>query len=249
MDKKLPQHVQCLNQKPEDHLTPLDLLVYTAVKRHMNHSTFSCYPSLQTIAKESGVGVKAVQKSLDKLQSLQYISITKEHRHNVYTFNHIKTFEPFSYTFLDKENLTALEKSYIIAVQRYMFVDDQASGVVKFSDRVLADKINMPKSTIAKLNQSLQTKGYISRDDSCKTFNLTALDQAFLYIVRNHEDRITTIELDYERTKMENEELKKQNAELLKQTADDTKTIARLNNKIRNMEDTPDYECWMKTAN
>lgn len=243
MSNKLPQHVQCLNQKPEDHLTPQDLLVYTAVKRHMNHHTYSCYPSLRTISKESGVGIKSIKKSLDRLQSLQYISITKSNGHNVYTFNSIKTFEPFSYTFLDKENLTTLEKAYIIAAQRYMLVNNQSEGVIKLSDRELADKINMPKSSISRIEQSLQTKGFVLRDGSNKAFNLTALDQAFIFVLRNHEDRLLDIEADYEKTKRENEELKKQKAE-------DTKTIARLNNKIRNMENAvADDEWWIKTAN
>ena len=75
MSKK---HIQLPNGMTENKkLTPKDLLVYLAIKKYMNNESKSCYPSINTIVKDSGVSKVTVMKCLDKLEKEKYIKIIK----------------------------------------------------------------------------------------------------------------------------------------------------------------------------
>ena len=101
------KHVQLPNDMTADaNLTPQDLLIYVAIKRYMNKDTKEAFPSLQTICAKSGASVNTVRKCITNLEREKYFTITKEGRKNVYKFSEYKNFEPFSYDFLDKEDLT-----------------------------------------------------------------------------------------------------------------------------------------------
>ena len=91
-----------------------------------------------------------------------YFKIEKRGRQNYYIFSDYQKFEPFSYDFLDKEDLTFTEKAYIIASQQYMFKDEKGIGKISYTNSELSEKINMPESTISKCNRSLTTKEYLS---------------------------------------------------------------------------------------
>ena len=118
------QHVQLPNNMTvTKELDPKDLLIYVTIKSFSNSKTLQCNPSLETIVKKSGVSKPTVRKSIKKLEELNYIEVKKLGRGNDYRFNPHKNFEPFSYEFLEKENLTPNEKAYIIATQQYMYKD------------------------------------------------------------------------------------------------------------------------------
>lgn len=53
-------------------------------------------------------------------------------------FNNEKSFEPFSYEFLDKKDLTKSEKLQILCTQQYMYKND-GLGKLTFSDRQLCE--------------------------------------------------------------------------------------------------------------
>lgn len=201
------KHVQLPNDMTTDaNLTPQDLLIYVAIKRYMNKDTKEAFPSLQTICAKSGASVNTVRKCIANLEREKYFTITKEGRKNIYTFSDYKKFEPFSYDFLDKEDLTFTEKAYIIASQQYMYKDEQGFGKITLSSQDLSKKINMPESTISKCNKSLTAKDYLSiikcnkRDQETgvviqeKIFHLDELGQAVIWALHNHEERISNNE-------------------------------------------------------
>lgn len=224
------QHVQLPNGMTLDEdITPQDLLIYVAIKRFMNKDTKEAFPSLTTIAQKSGASIPTIRKSIKKLQGT-YFEVIKRGRSQYYLFDKkYKKFEPFSYDFLDKDDLTFTEKAYIIASQQYMFKDNEGIGKIILTNSELSKKINMPEATISKCNRSLSSKDYLSiircsKPDSEsgtllqeKIFHLDELGQAVIWALQNHETRIQNNEKDLKmaldeiaRLKSEIQELKGQ---------------------------------------
>ena len=211
----MKQHVQLPNNMTSE-LSPKDLLIYVSIKRYMNNDTREAFPSLETIAKHASSTKPTVRKCIDKLVDLEYITIRKVGRKNVYKFSNAKNFEPFSYEFLDKEDLSANEKAYLIASQQYMYKDIDNYGKMTYSDNKLSEIINISRHSIKKYDQSLLEKGYLSivttdkKDMSSglmineKVFHLDELGQAIVFTLKNHEDRIKDTEENIEdlKTKM-----------------------------------------------
>ena len=136
------QHVQLPNDMTvNENLTPQDLLIYVAIKRYMNKDTKEAFPSLQTICAKSGASINTVRKCINNLEAQDYFKIEKRGRQNYYIFSDYQKFEPFSYDFLDKEDLTFTEKAYIIASQQYMFKDEKGIGKISYTNSELSEKI------------------------------------------------------------------------------------------------------------
>lgn len=228
------QHVQLPNNMTLD-VKPKDLLVYVTIKRHQDSQTKKAFPSLVTISAESGASINAVRKSIKDLEANNYISIEKIRNKNIYSFNEYKNFEPFSYEFLDNKDLSCEEKSYILAAQQYMYKDIEGEGKISFTNGELAKNINLTEQTIIKYNNSLERKGLLTKvkselkdlETGCakeiKIFDLNKMLQGIIWILKNHEDRITTNEENIEslnkrmdRYEKENREIKHENT-LLKE--------------------------------
>jgi ABC-type phosphate transport system ATPase subunit len=97
-----------------------DLLIYLNVKKYINNNTRSCYPSINTIIKDSGVSKVTVIKCLSRLEEEHCIKIIKKgkrgmKRNNIYIFLPYKNFEVFSEKFLEANGIDTNEKSYLIA--------------------------------------------------------------------------------------------------------------------------------------
>lgn len=201
MDSK--QHVQLPNRTENDSITPKEQLIYIAIRRYMNSKTMEAFPSLAELSKKIGASIPTIREAIQVLISLDYISVRKDGRKNIYKFNPLKQFEPFSYEFLDNSSLTFLEKSYLVAAQQYMFKENN-EGSLSLSIRELSNKINMPISTISKCNRTLEAKEYLTTIENTsknlgtstetKIFHLNKFGQAIVGILRNHEDRITNSE-------------------------------------------------------
>ncbi len=208
-NKLTKQHVQLPNNMTSESLTPKDLLVYVSIKRHMNNKTKEAFPSLVTLGTLTGMSKPSVINSINNLKDEGFISVRREGRKSVYKFNSYKNFEPFSYEFLDKDDLTSNEKAYILASQQYMFKDEANIGKISFTETELSEKINMSQSVINRCNNSLKEKGYITLINTKNTengirinekiFHLDELGQTIVFALQNHEDRISenekTIEL------------------------------------------------------
>ena len=195
------QHVQVPNDMGTKNLTPKDQLIYTIIKSHDN-PTKGCFPSLQVLSKESGASINTIRDSVARLKEAGYIKTELRGRKTYYTFDPYKKFEPFSPDFISNPNISFTTKSYLIASQQFMYKDVENLGKLSFSNRELADQINMPESTIRRCNAELVSKDYLtilkneSKDiqTGCKTdtklYDLNKLGQAVIWAICNHEDRI-----------------------------------------------------------
>lgn len=194
------QHVQLPNNSLD--LEPKDKLVYLSIRRYMNKNTKIAFPSLQTISNVSGASIPTIRKIISKLETLDYFEVIKKGRGQEYKFNELKSFEPFSYEFLDRKDISFTAKSYLIATQEFMYKDVENYGKISYSDREMVDKINMPHSTISKCNKELENLGYLSiitnknreLDTGCnkktKIYHLAKLGQAIIWTLQNHENRL-----------------------------------------------------------
>ena len=219
------QHVQLPNNMTLD-VKPKDLLIYVTIKRHMDKETKKAFPALTTICAESGASINAVRESIKKLEKFEYLKVEKDGRKNVYVFTTYKNFEPFSYDFLDQKELSFEEKSYIIASQQYMMKDIE--GKISLTNSDLADKINISERSIIKYNNSLERKGFMIKvpatirdlETGCckelKIFDLNKMIQQIVWILKDHEERISTNENDIKEMKNRLDSLEKEN-KLLKE--------------------------------
>ena len=200
--KQTLQHVQLPSSKINTNiLAPSDLLVYLTIKRYMNNETKEAFPSLSTISKVCGASINTIRNSIENLKKASYIKVMKKGRSNIYKFLKYDSFEPFSYEFLDKKDLTFTEKAYLVAAQQYM-IKDNGEGKISIPNTKLALKINLPESTIRKCNTSLEKKEYLTIINTKlknketgikikeKVFHLNELEQAVVFALQNHEDRI-----------------------------------------------------------
>ena len=127
--------------------------------------------------------------------------------------------------FIEKEDLTSEEKAYLVASQKYMFKENN-EGKISFTNKELSEKINMPESTISKVNKSLVKKDYallLNCKNSSginikqKWYHLNKLEQAIVFVLQNHEERIQENTEDISKLKREIEMLKRQLSEQNKQ--------------------------------
>lgn len=233
MEKELnKQHVQVPNDMTEQniYLKPGDILIYATIKRHMDKETKTCYPSLDTISKESGASVNTVRSSIQNLVNARYIEVQPKGRGKLYRFLKWDKFEPFSYDFLDNKKLSFKEKAYILATQQYMFKkEDTQDGIVTYNNIELSKRLNISPSTISRLDSSLKSKEILDiniltqKDPETglpikeKSFHLTKIQQAIVFILGNHEQRLRDTENKIENNTNEIDLLKKKIAELEKE--------------------------------
>lgn len=222
-DKK--QFVTVPNSLVEcEEISPKSLVIYCAIKRHMDKDTKTCYPKIETIAEEAGCGRDQVLKALKELESNNFISITRRKgQSNLYKFSDHKGFEPFSYDFLDNTNLKLREKAYLIAQQKNMFVKEQSGlGITAMTTKEIASKIHMSVPTVLSCENKLMKSGYLTKPDSNFLDNDTGLHEKFrLYLLQMYNMAALTLRQtqknteDIERLVEENKELKRE-IELLK---------------------------------
>ena len=205
-----------------DQLQKYEILIYVAIRRYMNKNTMKAYPSLDRIQKDTGVSKATIIKIIKNIINKGYMQQeSKKGVGAIYTFNNEKSFEPFSYEFLDNENLTKAEKLQILCTQQYMFKEN-GIGKISYSDNELAEKTGLNRNTIAKTNQSLMQKGFATqvslatRDPKTGLINketmyhLDEIGQAIVFKLKEHDDRIVKNEEDIESLKKDNELLRRE---------------------------------------
>lgn len=202
------------NNETQPDLDPKDKLIYVAIRRYMNRQTMEAFPSYATITKDTGAAAKTIKKCVNNLVNENYLQTRREGRKLIYTFNNKKCFEPYSYEFLDKPNLTFIEKSYIIASQQYMFKEDN-EGRIEYTNKELASLIKMPETTVSKCNHSLERKGFLQgASEITKRFQLRELDQLFIWKFKEQDKKIQKNTDDIELLKKEIKQLKEENKAL-----------------------------------
>lgn len=193
MEKKNEQYViypHNGNSEPINGLTPQDKLIYLAIRRYMNRDTMESFPSYARITQDIGAAAKTIKKSVDNLVREEYLQTRRDGKKIIYKFNNKKQFEPFSWDFLDKPDLTFTEKSYIVAAQQYMFKDNE-EGKISYKNNELSKLINMTEATISRCNHSLEKKGYLEgASELVKKFQLRELDQLFIWKFKEQDEKI-----------------------------------------------------------
>lgn len=203
-------------------LQKYEILVYVAIRYNMNAKTMTAHPSLQTIADRTGCSIPSIRKIIKDIVAKKYMTVEiKKGIGTIYTFSNEKSFEPFSYEFLDNPKLTKAEKLHILCTQQYMFKEN-GIGKITYSDAELSEKTGLNRHTISKTNQSLIEKGFaeqiILRSKNPETglmdketvFNLNELGQAIVFKLKEHEDRIDKHDEEIEELKRTVAELKQQ---------------------------------------
>lgn len=193
MEKKNEQYViypHNGNSEPINGLTPQDKLIYLAIRRYMNRDTMESFPSYARLTQDIGAAAKTIKKSVDNLVREEYLQTRRDGKKIIYKFNNKKQFEPFSWDFLDKPDLTFTEKSYIVAAQQYMFKDNE-EGKISYKNNELSKLINMTEATISRCNHSLEKKGYLEgASELVKKFQLRELDQLFIWKFKEQDEKI-----------------------------------------------------------
>lgn len=199
------QHVQLPNDMTmKTGLKPKDLLIYVSIKKHMNKDTLEAFPSQETIAKTASSTPPTVKKCVERLVEAEFISIRKLGRKTVYKFNPHKNFEPFSYDFLDNDNLSFTAKSYLLASQQFMFKDIEGYGKISLNDFQMSKIINMSPQTIARTNKELENAGVLynvplkNREESGlnkieKIYDLGALGQQIVFEFNKVNERLNEV--------------------------------------------------------
>ena len=221
------RHVQVPNDMTITRtISPKDLLIYTAIKRYANKDGIS-FPSLKRISEDSGAAINTVRKSISSLEKEGYIEIDKSKKNNIYKCKKYDNFEPFSYEFLDKKDLSFTDKAYYIASQQYM-IKDNNEGKISFTNKELAKVINTSESTISRCNKNLQEKGYLTILDTKmkdletgvfkkeKVFHLDKLGQSIVFILKAHHEQIKQNTADIKDIKETSSTLIKENNSLKK---------------------------------
>ena len=202
------------NDELQPDLNPKDKLIYVAIRRYMNRQTMEAFPSYAIITKDTGAAAKTIKKCVDNLVKENYLQTRREGRKLIYTFNNKKQFEPYSYDFLDKSELSFIEKSYIIASQQYMYKEEN-EGKIEYTNKELSSLIKMPETTISKCNHSLERKGFLQgASELTKRFQLRELDQLFIWKFKEQDEKIQKNSDDIELLKKEIAQLKEENLAL-----------------------------------
>lgn len=227
MKKSENQHVTVPSvDLKENGLEHIDPYVYACIKRYMNAETKKCFPSTQTLMKDSQLAKRTICNSIKRLEAAGFLEVEREYgKANIYKFNDTKKFEMFSYDFLDKKDLTPKEKAYLVASQQFMFKGKEHGGIT-FSSEKLAENIGMSLPTLRKTEEALEEKGVLTKNllkrnqcglgvyeriyDFDKFANIVALkfneqDQR----IDSHEYRIQKLEEQLKFVLKENERLRK----------------------------------------
>lgn len=225
MENNKVQHVQVPDPSNFNDLKPTDKLVYANIRRFMNEDTYTCYPSMSTIAKKCGVTVQTVQSAIKRLVKFGYIEILQEKhnsKNNIYKFPKLTdNFERFTNEFLDHKEMTPNEKAYLIGLQSQCYKEGDFA-LTTYSNSEIANTLDISLNSVKKYNHSLTVKEIMTELQTAKydengfnkivkAINLAKIGQKVLFeIAVDHEDRITTLEKMVTSLLHENKELKKQ---------------------------------------
>lgn len=215
-NQNVPKHVQVPNSQDLEYKTLKvgDRLVYSAIKKYMNKDTLTCYPRLETIAEDCQCSQNLVKSALKRLEEIGWIKVTRRPgTSSMYTFLKPDKFEMFSDEFF-KLDLDYKLKDYYIQIQQYLLKDcTNQRAYIRYSNNEIAEKLHMPLRTVQRYNLALKNKGIVEEkitslikpETGCeiieKSFNLSKLQQAFLYKLAEHEEKLNEHEQEIKEIK------------------------------------------------
>ena len=203
-------------------VSPQALLMYVYIRSYLKDEKNYCWPSLKSLELDSGISTNTIKKYTAELEQAEYLTVKKELRKRTYIFpDKREKFEQFDREFLYNENLTYTEKAYIVANQRFMFKEG-GEGKIEYSQKEIAENINMPYPTVVKQNRSLIKKDFATiRELQTLNPETGCTNKQFVYFLSkigqkfwDHEKRIEANEDNIEELKAENQDLKRKYSEL-----------------------------------
>lgn len=195
------QHVQVPNNMTvKSELSTTDLLVYACLKAHKIKDN-ACFVSQDTIAKKLCMSRPTVKKAINNLTLAGYVFIKKQGRMSYYEFCKYDKFEPFSYEFLYRTDISNGTKGYIIGMQQSMFKDIDGLGKTTYTDKEAAEILNISEKSVQRYNRELKNSGFLTvvktdvRDNQNKPvmekiFHLNELGQAIVFTLQKHDEQI-----------------------------------------------------------
>lgn len=141
----------------------------------MNQKTHLSFINLGDIENLSGLSRPTILKYVEFIKNCGYFKIVKTGanlHYNSYLFPEQykdEKFEKFAFEMIERDDLTPTEKAYLIALQKYLFIDFE-SGVdrISMSDLDLYQKIQGSRKKLMEVMKSLKEKGII--DQETETF-------------------------------------------------------------------------------
>lgn len=153
------------------HLTPEQLLVYVIIKKNMNQKTHLSFINLGDIENLSGLSRPTILKYVEFIKNCGYFKIVKTGanlHYNSYVFpeqHRDEKFEKFAFEMIERDDLTPTEKAYLIALQKYLFIDFESGvGRISMSDLDLYQKIQGSRKKLMEVMKSLKEKGIITAE-------------------------------------------------------------------------------------
>lgn len=250
MEKEIKRHIELPTTEGISDITPQDQLVYLGIRSFMNKDTLEAFPSQETIAERVGCCRNTVRKCIQNLIEKDYLKIRTEGRKQIYIFNKLKQFEPFSYEFLEDKSKSFTKRATLAATQRYMTGKETGVGKVTYTKMELAKLINTPYSTLVRTLRELTEDGIIVNEklpsgQQQMQFQLEKYHQGIVKILLNHEERIEAqeermdgyekraevTEDDIKKLKTENKEFREENLELQRKYKELESRLNELENK------------------
>lgn len=243
MEKEDKRHIELPTTEGISDITPQDQLVYLGIRSFMNKDTLEAFPSQETIAERVGCCRNTVRKCIQNLVEKDYLKIRTEGRKQIYIFNKLKQFEPFSYEFLEDKSKSFTKRATLAATQRYMTGKETGIGKVTYTKMELAKLINTPYSTLVRTLRELTEDGLIINEklpsgQQQMQFQLEKYHQGIVKILLNHEERIEAHEErieanedDIQTLKSENKEFREENLELQRKYKELESRLNELENK------------------
>ena len=152
-------------------LTPEQLLVYVIIKKGMDGTSHISYVNIGTIIAVSNFNKSTILKYLEVIEEKGYFKIVKcgaNLHYNSYVFpqeHRDEKFERFAFEMIERPDLTPTEKAYLIALQKYLFIDFESGvGRVSYSDLELCQKIQGSRKKLMEVMKSLKEKGIITAE-------------------------------------------------------------------------------------
>jgi DNA-binding transcriptional regulator YhcF (GntR family) len=199
MENEIKRHIELPTTEGISDITPQDQLIYLGIRSFMNKDTLEAFPSQETIAERVGCCRNTVRKCIQNLVEKDYLKIRTEGRKQIYIFNKLKQFEPFSYEFLEDKSKSFTKRAMLAATQRYMTGKETGIGKVTYTKMELAKLINMPYSTLVRTSRELVEDGIIKNEklpsgQQQMQFQLEKYHQGIVKVLLNHEERIENTE-------------------------------------------------------
>ena len=199
-------------------ISPKSLVVYCAIKQHMNKDSLEAFPKIKTIAKEAGCGEDLVRKAIKELVDNKFLEQKiRPGQSTCYKFSTTNFFEPFSYDFLKDDKIKIREKAYLMMNQKDMYNKETGLASISFSTKEIAARTRMSIPTVLSCENKLIKAGYLEKIKSKNIDKETGTNQDLrMYLLELYNIAGVT----YRQTKQNSEdiqELKEQNKVLKKQ--------------------------------